>query len=331
MKRFPFLILSLILLLTGCASNLAGPFPSVRDMTAMEAEEISQWQGQTAPRMPANWLNTCLSSVTQFFKPKTELPVNEILKPLPELTQLRSVEKVFLNKKKYIEYTANVAVMEKYPDYEDFLEQTAEIIFEPIEPFGHINLRLGKKVYSFNTLESTSIADFYPEMKKSSNPKMHSSHGFVFQLGKEKIEALKKEVALFYNSSRSHNIPAFDAYSPLLKIEEREGSLGGKTLYYVTDSPKYGNDRMVKGKIVEFEGQMVLEAGSGLRVPVVKKGDTYYTQSYSCSSSATQVLEKYFGVKVAYGYSAKSLIESLLKGNVNENISPAVVIKYYED
>lgn len=331
MKRFPLIILTLHLCLSGCAAWNPKPFPSGRDITVHEAEEIFKWQGQAPERMPANWLNSCLSSVTSFFKPKTVLADAETLGPLPELTQLRSVEKVFPNKKKYIEYTANLAVMEKYPDYEDFLEQTAEIIFEPIEPFGHINLRLGKKVYSFNSIEATSISAFSPEMRKSSNPKMLSSHGFVFQLGKEKIEALKKEVTLFYSSSRSHNIPAFDAYSPLLKIEEREGSFGGKTLHYVTDSPKYGNDRMLKGKIVEHEGRMMLEADSGLRVQVIKKGDTYYTQSYSCSSSATEVLEKYFGLKVSYGYSAKSLAESLLKGNVNENISPAVVIKYYED
>lgn len=331
MKRFPLISLSLFMLLSSCATWIPEQYPSGRDITVSEAEEIQRWPGHTTERMPANWLDSCLSSVTQFFKPKTILAGTETLGPLPELTQLRSAEKFFPNKKKYIEYTANVDVMEKYPDYEDFLEQTAEILFEPIEPFGHINLRLGKKVYSFNSLEATSIETFSPEMRKSSNPKMLSSHGFVFQLGKEKIEALKKEVALFYNSSRSHNIPAFDAYSPLLKIEEREGVLGGKNLYYVTDSPKYGNDRMLKGKIVEHEGRMMLEAGSGLRVPVIKKGDTYYTQSYSCSSSATEVLEKYFGLKISYGYSAKSLAESLLKGNVNENISPAVVIKYYED
>ncbi len=299
-------IIILMLLLGSCAHK---PFNetkmhSTRDMTALEKTQLSSWQWSPAERSPADWLNSCVSSVTSFFKPKALTQDYGVARPLPELSQLNPEIKKFPNGKKYTQYTANIGVMNKYPDYDQFLEDTAEIIFEPVEPFGHIVLRVGKKTYAFNNVQWTAISGFSPEMNKSRSADLISSQGYVFQLGKNKIEALKKDVELFYNSSKTHNIPAFDAYSPMLKIEERDGLMGGKSLFYVTDSPKYGNNKELKGKIIEVEGKMVLDAGNGLMVPVVKKGNDYYTQSYSCSSSAAHVLEKFFGIKTSYGYSA---------------------------
>lgn len=317
------------------ASSCAGtPYLySSRDITPEEKIELASGVTQLSERSPANWFNSCVSSVGSFFKPKPAVSEYGPLLPLPELAQLNPVAKNFSNGKKYTEYTANINVMNKYPDYDQFLEETAEVIFEPVDPFGHIVLRIGKKTFAFNNVQWTAVRNFSPEMNPSSKPEelMHS-HGFVFQLGKQKIEALKKDIELFYSSSSSHNIPAFDAYSPLLKIEEREaGVTGGKKLFYVTDSPKYGNSRELTGSIVEKEGKMVLDAGNGVIVPVVKKGNDYYTQSYSCSSSAGHVLEKFFGIKISHAYSAKSLAQSLMKGNINESHSPVAVIKYYEE
>lgn len=330
MKKF--LIHLVILSLASCSTMKEVTYSS-RDINPEEKLEISQWDGREFDRSPANWINSCVSSVSNFFRPKESIASGISLKPLPELTQLNPSEKVFPNGKKYIEYRANINVMNKYPDYDVFLEETAEIIFEPTEPFGHINLRVGKNIYSFNNVRWTSINSFSPRMKASTKPEeLFSSHGFVFQLGKDKIDSLKKEIDAFYNSSQSHNIPAFDAYSPLLKIAERENNWGGgKKLFYVTDSPKYGNNQEINGKIVEVNGKMVLDAGNGVTVPVIKKGDHYYTQSYSCSSSAGHVLERFFGITVSHNISAKSLAASLLKGNINQSISPIAVIKYYEE
>lgn len=91
------------------------------------------------------------------------------------------------------------------------MAETAEIIFEPVEPFGHINLRVGKNVYSFNFIQSTSINDYTPRLKISENPEMSNTTGFIFHLGKEKIEAVEAEIKAFYKSSASHNVPPFDA------------------------------------------------------------------------------------------------------------------------
>ena len=329
MKLRTMIFLSALLLTSACSHHTPAPYYSSRDVTPEEQLAINEWTWSDSERAPANWFDSCVGGVTQFFKPKPQAIAPQ--RELPQLTQLNPVEKKFPNGKKYTEYTANTGVMNKYPDYDTFLEETAEVIFEPTEPFGHIYLRIGKKVHTFNNVQWTSVSSFSPRLRKSSNPELMSSTGFVFHLGKEKIDPLLKEIAALYSSSQSHNVPAFDAYSPMLKIEERDGMMGGKKLFYVTDSPKYGNDKEIKGKLVEVNGVMVLDAGNGITVPVVKKGDHYYTQSYSCSSSAGHVLEKFFGLKVAHAYSAKSLAAALSKGNINESISPVAVIKYYEE
>ena len=323
------LTLFLALIFASCSHQL----PSSRDITAAEEMSIANAYSENS-RLPADWGEACFAAARNLFKPKVTNGEAEVLtnsvKSLPELTQLSPEIKQFPNGRKYILYQANADVMKKYPDYDEFLEQTAEIIFEPSEPFGHIRLRVGKTVYSFNNIQSTSANGFSPRMIKSTNPEMPSSHGFVFQIGKDKIAAMKNEVDALYKSSASNNIPAFDAYSPMLKIVETEEAMG-KTLKYETTSPKYGNSKGVKGKIVEEAGQFMLDAENGVKVPVVKKGNEFFTQSYSCSSSAGLVLNKFFGINISNDYSAKSLAQSLLKGNINEKISPTAVIKYYED
>lgn len=317
--KFLTLFIFIALHLANCSHN-PNYTSSSRDILPREEEFILQKN----QRVPANWGNDCFAYVRNIFSPKTE----EVVNSLPELNQLNPVIKKFPNGKKYTEYTANPSVMKNDPVYEDFLEQTAEVIFEPVDPFGHINLRVGKKIYSFNFINSTSVNEFSPRMKKSNIAELPSSSGYVFALDKQKILEVEDAIKAFYKSSSSHNIPPFDAYSPMLKIIKSDD---GKKLQYKTDSPKYGNNSSLNGEIVEENGHYLLDAGNGVKMPVTKKGDDYYTQSYSCSSSAAYIMEKYFGVKISYGVSAKSIQQSLAQGNVSQSVSPIGVIKYYEE
>lgn len=325
-KQVLISLLFLVSMTTSCSHWTHQTVWSSRDMTPEEQQQLGYGN---AERVPADWIDRCSAGIRNFFNPKSNAVDAVVAKPLPELTQLNPQVKQFSNGKKYTEYQANINVMNKYPDYDEYLEQTAEIIFEPVEPFGHINLRVGKKVYSFNFIQSTSINKFSPRMKNSSNPEMSGSTGYVFQLGKEKIEAMEKEIEAFYRSSASHNVPPFDAYSPLLKIHQEEGSFGPK-LKFKSESPKFGNLNNINGKIVDENGKYFLDSGNGIKVPVVKKGEDFFTQSYSCSSSAGHIMEKYFGVTLSYSGSAKSIKQSLENGNMNESISPIGIIKYYE-
>lgn len=332
-KNKRLIITSLFLAFTvmSCSHQPTQLVSSTRDYTPNEKQVMAYYYGHQ-DRTPADWVDNCTNVVRNFFKPKPKPAAVDavVKKPLPELTQLNPVQKQFSNGKKYVEYTANVNVMNKYPEYDEYLSETAEVIFEPVEPFGHINLRIGKKIYSFNFIQSTSINKFSPRIKNSSNPELPGSTGYVFEIGKEKIEAMEKEIEAFYRSSASHNVPPFDAYSPLLKIFEEDTNFG-KVLSFKSDSPKFGNLNKIKGSIVEENGAYYLDAGNGVKVSVIKKGDEYFTQSYSCSSSAGHIMQKYFGIDLSYDGAAKSIQQSLANGNMHQNISPVGVIKYHEE
>ena len=314
--------LFLITLLASCSHQ---PWSS-RDITLEERQAIAAFT-ESSQRGPADWIDKCTEGIKNFFKPKTNNVEALAPKELPELTQLQSKVKQFSNGKKYTEFKASLATLKNYADYDEYVAETAEIIFEPIEPFGHINLRIGKNIYSFNFIQSTSINNYTPRFKASENPEMSNTTGFVFHLGSDKIEAVEAEIKAFYKSSASHNVPPFDAYGPLLKIHEKDGA-SGKQLYFSSDSPKFGNENRITGKIVEEDGHYFLDAENGVKAPVIKKGEEYFTQSYTCASSAAHIMKKYFGVDISYNVGAKSIKQSLENGNINKTISPIGIMKY---
>ena len=300
---------------------------SSRDITKEElAKYDSPYHESPELRSPAD-IKDCANYILDFFRTKKEQPKNG---GIPELTQLSPEIKKFPNGKQYIEYTANINVMNKYPDYDDFLKNTIEVLFEPSEPFGHIRLRIGETIYSFNNVKWTSINKFTPKMNKSKNPDIPSSTGFVFEADRQKMADTQKEIEAFYKSSVSHNIPPFDAFSPLLKIVESDGALG-KKLKYESNSPKFGNTQELKGKIIETDKQFLIDTENGIKLPLVKQGNDYYLQSYSCSTSAAYILKKYFDITIGGAGAAKSVNKALLKGNYDGGASPIAIIKYYED
>ena len=321
-----------VLIYSSCSEHVLNQYNSSRDITLNEKIDIAQSIELTPWRSPADISETCFNIVNKILSHfKSNKNISKIdSEVLPYLSLLENEKKVFANNKEYILYQANINTMENYSDYKDFLEQTAEVIFEPVEPFGHIRLRIGKRIYSFNNVKWTQNALFKPRILNSSNSEMIGSEGFVFKVSKQKIKEIEDEIQLFYTSSEKNNVPPFDAYSPLLKIEESD-SIFGKSLNFISDSPKFGNNSSIDGKIEAIEGNYFLKANSGLKVPVQKINDTYFTQSYSCSTSAVFVLNKFFNLNLSHGESAKGLSQSLLKGNLNQNDSPIAIIKYYEN
>lgn len=315
--------LFLVMALTSCSHNR--PWSS-RDITPEEKHTMEVYP-QISQREPADWVDRCTTGIRNFFNPKNAPTDNISPKALPELTQLQSKVKKFPNGKSYTEYQASLSALKHYADYDEYVAETAEIIFEPVEPFGHINLRVGKTVYSFNFIQSTSINNYSPRLKVSENPEMSDTTGFVFHLGSAQIEEVEAEIKAFYKSSASHNIPPFDAYGPLLKIHEKDAAFG-KKLFFDSDSPKFGNKNPINGKIIEEDGKYFLDADNGIKVPVLKKNGDYFTQSYTCASSAAHILKKFFGIDLSYNVGAKSIKQSLENGNMNESISPIGIMKY---
>ena len=129
-KNIKILLTSLFLIfnLTSCTHSLprSESISSSRDISPDEKIFLSDYSFNNE-RNPADWSDNCTSYIAKFFRPKPN--DNVFTKPLPELTQLNPEIKIFPNGKKYTQYKADINVMNKYPEYEDFLKETAEIIF----------------------------------------------------------------------------------------------------------------------------------------------------------------------------------------------------------
>ncbi|MGZ3788243.1 MAG: hypothetical protein ACXVLQ_06950 [Bacteriovorax sp.] len=311
MKIFKLIFLSAAIFLTSCASEQRS-FQTGREIASSSCEEI----------------------IHQFF------PSNLSEDEPSFFTKLNARKKTHPSGKSYLELTADPDVIENDPSYAKFLDETIEIIHFPTASFGHVKLRIGTSMYDLKGVKFAGIEKYRPKMKKNKSSKADGPTGFVFKVGAAKIKEMQDEIGMMYLNSEVNNIPPYDLYSSMIKIEERE--INGKiNLTYASTSPakNLANKRDANGKIIYIEGKYYLESDDGLRVDVEKRDDGFYTQSYSCLTSATHVLEKYFHIDLNYGDFPTGLLEGLsedLQKNImNENRmkgqSPAIVIKYFED
>lgn len=277
--------------------------------------------------------DTCPELVSHFFALPKEAPVPAFL------SKLKSQEKFHPSGKKYIELTADPDVIANDKDYAKFLEETAEILYLPSISFGHIRLRLGTTMYDFKGVKSAGIEKFYPKMKKNKKPG-NGPMGFVFKIGADKIKSMQDEVEMMYLNSNFNNIPPYDLYSGMIRIIE-SGVGENKILTYASTSnvTNLSNKRQASGKIILHEGKYYLESDDGYRVDVIKRPDGFYTQSYSCLSSATHVMEKYFNTRLNYADFPPEIInqlppdlqKSITDGQIQGGESPQIVIKYFND
>lgn len=94
---------------------------------------------------------------------------------------------VFPNGKTYRKYTfSDLQQKALSPEYKKFLEETAEVISQPGSSFGHIVLRVGTKVYSFDNIRSTILSNFrFKRMNKVQG--FASGQGFTLRWAKVKL------------------------------------------------------------------------------------------------------------------------------------------------
>jgi hypothetical protein len=175
------------------------------------------------------------------------------------------------------------------PSYLKMKENTVEIIYENIEPFGHINVRIGTEIYSFNYIESTSQYAF--DVTRISSGKI----GYLFRSDKKVIDKMKDKIQKFYRNSQRHNVPPFDAYSGQLEIVKE-----GNKLRYKSTAPAHGNNNTISNevKLVDDTSGAYLMTPDGEKYSLLKSGDKYYTNSYSCSSATTCVMDQFLGMPI---------------------------------
>ena len=226
--------------------------------------------------------------------------------------------KTFPNGSSYKEIKINKSFKVSNPDYQDFLENSVEILYTPSIPYGHIYFRVGDRLYSFDYVKTTTRTDFMPTQGLG-------KVGFAYSVPKEKIKMIKKDIEKFYSDSQEFNVAPFDAHSHKLKVKPiRDGEVKFKSPGFL-----FSNNKRAQADIVELnDGSFVLETPSKMRYPLERSSTgEFCTQSFSCSTSAVYLLEKYFGIKNKFNHGAKSLRDTLLKGNP-DGTTPNFVFQY---
>ncbi len=234
----------------------------------------------------------------------------------PELLSALTSKPVTLGKVTVPEYKMNPEVANT-PAYEQFLNQSVEVIFIPTAPFGHIAMRVGKKMYSLNFISSSTISEFSPRLGTE------GKKGIVFNLSPGAIKAAQDQIDKLYGHSATHNMPPFDAYSSMLEVLTQPDG----TLKYKSPSPDYANNGRLQATIVDADGKSVLRTPDGYEYPLVKRQGHYYVQSLSCATSCTLSLRNILGLDVGFNHGAESLRDELLNGNPGRT-APSAVIDY---
>lgn len=262
------------------------------------------------------------------------------IKDYPHLPYLNQFVKRFKNTDEaYLEYYMEKGAW-KRPGYQNFIENTAEILFFPNSSLhGHVRLRIGKMVYGFENIRSVFMQSFEPgrifkQERQLKRGKKAGNMGVVFVLTEEHKKMLAEklpEIEKFYGSSKKYNLPPFDGKGELeVKVLVDEQS--GRISYHSPSPPSsYGNRGPVNATLEQVDGGKILVAPNGVRQAVFEndKGELV-TRSFSCTSSACHVMNNFLGLSVKDMPYAGSFMTHL-KNGAEGYLKPDAIIHYYPE
>ena len=193
-------------------------------------------------------------------------------------------------------------------EYSEFLENTAEVIFYSNSRWGHIRLRVGKKLYGFENIEYSMLSKYTPTVSK--NEKV----GTVFWVGKDKVNNMLTEIEKFYNGSQKYNFPPFDGSGGKILVNVDDA---GKVKFHSKTPPSsYGNRKFTKAVIIEENGAKYLQNPDGLKLKLNEDNNgQLWMEGFSCASSASHVLNNYLGVNVVMKPYARGFRTHIQNGN----------------
>lgn len=255
----------------------------------------------------------------------------------PHLPELEQDLKIFKDTGgKHVEYFMDSNKLNS-KGYSEFLENTAEILYFPhASYYGHIRLRIGKKMYGFENISYTFNSSFessriFKQTRALKKGKKAGNEGIVFVLTDEMKEYLEQnisEIENFYNTSKSYNLPPFDG-SGATEIKVIVQDDGRLKFHSPTSKSAFGNRAFVNAKLEEIDGSEYLVAPNGFRHPVTyNKKNEKIVRGYSCASSATKVLNDFLGISSKDMPYAGSFLTQLKNGNLGFT-QPDAVIHYY--
>jgi peptide deformylase len=231
------------------------------------------------------------------------------------LDELPFESAAFPDGRRYLRYKMAPKFDERSEAYRRFRDSSVEVLYQSAMPYGHVNLRVGRRLYGLKYVEEVTLADFSPGRVGKGKT------GFVFMVDPARIKEIQGELEKLFASSSANNLPPFDAESPELKIvRQKNGGLKFKSPFMV-----FANNKEVRAELIELNGEAFLKTSDGFTYPVTKKGEDYCTQSLACATSATYVMRKYFEIPVDFQHGAKSLRDDLAVGNPKGRAPDAIV------
>lgn len=188
------------------------------------------------------------------------------------------------------------------PEYEDILKNSVEVIYVDTIATGHVVLRVGKKMFSVNGIASASIYDYKPSVSSG-------RIGSLFFVPEEKINAVVDQITQIYQSLYHYSMPPFSVYGGWLELQ---ASAPGAPVAIK------GSPLRVQGVFKKDSENMWVESPNGTKVPAIEEDGGLYLQSFSCSTSAGQMLRQFFNINVPSG-TAKN-VRTFIRSGKGKNI-----------
>jgi hypothetical protein len=194
---------------------------------------------------------------------------------------------------------------------EMLLNNTVEIIYYDTSPFGHVLLRVGKKLISFNTPGDTTFKDYYRTWRQDMVKPGQIS--VIIPIASEKISSAMTAIQRFVQSSKEFNLPPMDAYSSKIALENS----GGKWSLQAPIQGRFSAANWFKGKVQINDDAPYIQSPNGVKIPIEQNEDGKLTiQSYSCSTSVDFILKTFFGIVLKNSYRATSVQQEILSGSL---------------
>jgi hypothetical protein len=223
--------------------------------------------------------------------------------------------------------------------YRDFLNSSVEVIYFPHSSYhGHVRLRIGERMYGFESVKRTFNGSFdtdriFKSERRLKKGKKAGNEGVVYLLTEDQQAILQQrqaQIKQFYDSSQMYNIPPFDG-SGASEVKVIVDEATGKISYHSPTSPSsYGNRAEVNGELVEIEGKEFLKSPNGYLHPVrLNAAGERVTHAYSCTSSASHVLSQILGLNVKEDMPYAGSFMTHLKNGAEGAASPSALIHYY--
>ena len=273
-------------------------------LSALAQRNNSEWaQSYLEIRENNNSLTEADSSFKQIISSLDA--VNELPADYPHLPFLKQSIKTFSSGRKYLQYIIDdLYILQNNSELKAFLDNTVEVIFYPNSQYGHIRLRVGRRLYGFEFFRSSLLADY--DVRLGSD-----KEGFIFHVPKKKIDQLQNSIEKFYNGSNKFNMPGFDAGGSNMKLVVE----GLTKRYQSKRTDSFGNHLPFEADIIKIDNKHYLKNDDGVKLPLTLNAGEFWVEGFSCASSVTYVLKKYLGIDIKKIKYARSLRKYLAGGN----------------